>query len=92
MSDRKYVKKVHHGDTLSVAEQESNVTFSRKHSRREKLVFAALLISVIVAVVFIALYMNEITKRKHEEKRLETCTSPDCVQVSSGWMIFLFYV
>lgn len=83
MLDKKYIKKVDYGDSVSVAGQESNVTFSRKHSRRGKLVLAALLISVIVAVVFIALYVNEITKRTHEEKRPESCTSPDCVQISA---------
>jgi len=83
MLDKTYIKKVDYGDSVSVAGQESNVTFSRKHSRRGKLVLAALLISVIVAVVFIALYVYEITKRAHEEKRPVSCTSPDCVQISS---------
>lgn len=83
MLDKQYIKKVDYGDSVSVAGQESNVTFSRKHSRRGKLVLAALLISVIVAVVFIALYVYEITKRTHEEKRPKSCTSPDCVQISS---------
>ncbi|XP_067048926.1 endothelin-converting enzyme homolog isoform X4 [Acropora muricata] len=83
MLGKKYIKKVDYGDSVSVAGQESNVTFSRKHSRRGKLVLAALLISVIVAVVFIALYVYEITKRTHEEKRPKSCTSPDCVQISS---------
>ena len=90
MLGKKYIKKVDYGDSVIVAGQESNVTFSRKHSRRGKLVLAALLISVIVAVVFIALYVYEITKRTHEEKRPKSCTSPDCVQISSGWVIFLF--
>lgn len=91
MLGKQYIKKVDYGDSVSVAGQESNLTFSRKHSRRGKLVLAALLISVIVAVVFIALYVYEITKRTHEEKRPKSCTSPDCVQISSGWVIFFFF-
>lgn len=66
MASAKYVKKIDSGDAFHIEEElsESKVSFARKHSRREKLLFVVVLIAVVLAVVFIILYAKQVSKAK----------------------------
>lgn len=66
MSSAKYIKKVDCGEPFHFhfdPESSSKLSFSRKHSRREKCLFAALLLFVIVAIVFAVLYAVQLSKK-----------------------------
>lgn len=66
MSSAKYIKKVDCGEPFHFhfdPESSSKLSFSRKHSRREKCLFAALLLFVIVAIVFAVLYAVQVSKK-----------------------------
>ena len=66
MSSAKYIKKVDYGEPFHFhldQESSSKLSFSRKHSLREKCLFAALLLFVIVAIVFAVLYAVQVSKK-----------------------------
>lgn len=66
MSSAKYIKKVDYGEPFHFhfdQESSSKLSFSRRHSRREKCLFAALLVFVIVAIVFAVLYAVQVSKK-----------------------------
>lgn len=68
MSTAKYTKKIDsaeafHIDPISGVDK---VSLSRKLSRREKVLFAALLIVLVAAIVFIVLYVLQVSKSKNE--------------------------
>ena len=98
MSAAKYVKKLDAGEAFHIDQDvDRKVSFARKHSRREKLLFAALVIFIAVAVAFIVLYVKQISTENKVDaggKEIQTkpsskpssksCLSPDCVLISSG--------
>ena len=90
MSSAKYVKKVDYGEAFHIEQEgESKVSFARKHSRREKLLFAAVVIFVVVAIVFIVLYAMQVSMNSanSSQNKLAVCLSTDCVLISSGKFI-----
>ena len=97
MSSVKYVRKVDAGEAFHIDQDvDTKVSFARKHSRREKFLFAALVIFIAVAVVFIVLYVKQTsTKNKVDaggratssQPESKSCLSPYCVLISSGKFI-----
>ncbi|KAL9970456.1 hypothetical protein ACROYT_G022832 [Oculina patagonica] len=68
MSSAKYVKKIDAGEAFHIDQDSGvdNLKFSRNRSRKEKLLFAALLIVLVLAIVFIVLYALQVSKSKSE--------------------------
>lgn len=104
MSEAKYIKKIDSGDHAVRVQQggeSEQVTFGRKHSRREKVLCVAVLILLIAVIVFIVLYVLQVTKKSSPEKPGEQatpstiqplCLSPGCIQSASGqFMSLLFF-
>ena len=99
MSSEKYVKKLEAGEAFHMDQDvDTKVSFTRKHSRREKFLFAALVIFIAVAVVFIVLYVKQIsTKNKVDaggnatssKPSSKSCLSLYCLLISSGKFIQL---
>jgi len=88
MSYAKYQKKIEAGEAFHIDQGSEKLTFTRKSSRKEKLLFVALLIVLVVAVVFIVLYALQVTKPtlKTATKALPAaaCNPADCVLTASG--------
>lgn len=63
MSSAKYIKKADYGEPFHLHVDQESLSFSRKHSRREKCLFAALIVFVIVAIVFAVLYAMQVSKK-----------------------------
>lgn len=94
MSSVKYVKKFDAGEAFHIDQDfDSKVSFARKHSRREKLLFAVLVTFIAVAVAFIVLYVKQIStedkvdaggRGTQSKPSSKSCLSPDCVLISSG--------
>ena len=63
MASAKYVKKLDYGEPFHIdQESDSKIPFARKQTRREKCLFAAVAVFVIVAIVFIVLYAKQVSK------------------------------
>lgn len=100
MSEAKYIKKIdsrHEGVRIQQGVESEQVTFGRKHSRREKALFAALSIVLIVAIVFTLLYCLQVSKKGTTDKQGEqrtpstktrpNCLLPGCIFSASGQFI-----
>lgn len=98
MSSAKYIKKIDAGEAFHIDQDNGvdSVAFSRKRSRKEKLLFAALLIVLVLAIVFIVLYALQVSKDKSEATTAapisptasdyanSACSPADCVVIASG--------
>lgn len=87
MSYAKYQKKIEAGEAFRVDQGTEHLTFTRKSSRKNKLVFVALLIVLIIAIVFIVLYALQIAKSKPtatDAPLTAACGPADCVLIASG--------
>ena len=89
MSNANYQKKIEAGEAFHIDLGNEKMTFSRKSSRKEKLLFVALLIVVVVAVVFIVLYALQAAKATQATAAAKAtptaaCGPADCVLIASG--------
>ena len=62
MSYAKYQRKIEAGEAFHIDLENEKMTFTKKSSRKEKLLFVALLILLAIAVVFIILYALQVAK------------------------------
>lgn len=104
MASAKYVKKVNYGEAFHFdQETDRKVTFSRKPSRREKLLCGALVVFAAAAIALSVLYAMQILKKDDKANAFNAdkedttsapskgesgvCMSSDCVLFSSGKFI-----
>lgn len=83
MSYAKYQKKIEAGEAFHVDQETEKLTLTRKSSRKEKLLFVALLIVLAIAVVFIVLYALHVAKttptKATKASPTAACGTADCV-------------
>jgi len=88
MSYANYQKKIESGEAFRVDQGTEHLTFTRKSSRKNKLVFVALLIVLIIAIVFIVLYALQVAKSTPttatDTPLTAACGPADCVLIASG--------
>lgn len=88
MSYAKYQKKIEAGEAFHIDQGTEKLTFTRKSSRKEKLLFVALLIVLVIAVVFIVLYALNVAKatptKATKASPTAACSPADCVLFSAG--------
>lgn len=91
MSTVKYTKKIDSPDAFRIdpVMGVDKITLSRKYSRREKVLIAAFLLALAAAVVFMTLYILQVSKSKEEVAPSTTaasaCLEPaDFVVIASG--------
>ena len=99
MASAKYVKKVESGDAFPYEQGKDSIGFvGKRRSRIEKLLAVAVVVILIVAVVFIALYAREVNRNKtlrrtSNAKESSTsaptasasiCLTQHCVTTASG--------
>lgn len=105
MASGKYVKKVDYRESSGLAyrvdiENESGkISFTKKHSRIEKCLFATVVVFVTVAIVFIVLYSTQDSKTSGGDLSATTnerstwapttnkttaCFEPHCILTASG--------
>lgn len=93
MSSAKYLKKIDAGEAFHIDPDNGveSLPFRRKSSRKEKLLFVALLIVLVVAVVFVVLYALQVAKATPttatEAPPTAACGPADCVLIASGQFI-----
>lgn len=97
MAEVKYIKKIDSGDQgarIQQGIQNEQVTFGRKHSRREKVLFVALFIVSMAAIAFILLYCLQVfTDKQGNQRNLSrktcsvSCLSSGCIFSASGQFI-----
>ena len=77
MSSVKYTRKIDSPDAFHIDPVigVDKVTFSRKLSRKEKVLIAALLLALAVAVAFIVLYVLQVSKSNNEVGSSSTHTT-----------------
>ena len=90
MSYAKYQKKIEAGGAFHIDQGTEHLTFTRKSSRKEKLLYLALLIILVIAVVFIVLYALQDAKATPTTaptkvaSQTAACSPADCVIIASG--------
>ena len=100
MASAKYIKKTDYGEPFHIdRESDSKISFARKHTRREKCLFAAVAVFVILAIVFIVLYAKQVSKNgatalsgsaasnegaTTTSSKPVVCLEPNCVLIASG--------
>lgn len=92
MSYAKYQKKIEAGEAFHIDQGTEKLTFTRKSSRKEKLLLVALLIVLVIAVVFIVLYALQVAKATPTATETPptvasqpaACDPADCVRIASG--------
>ena len=89
MSTVKYTKKIDSPDAFRIDPVigVDKITFSRKYSRREKVLIAAFLLALAAAVVFMTLYILQVSKSKvaPSTTTASACLEPaDFVVIASG--------
>lgn len=97
MSEVKYMKKIDsagQGIRIQQGIPNEQLTFGRKHSRREKVLFAALLIVSVAASAFLFLYCLQVYykattdqqggQRNPSRKSCSVCFSSGCIFSASG--------
>ena len=92
MSYAKYQKKIEAGEAFHIDQGTEKLTFTaftRKTSRKEKLLFVLLLIVLVIAVVFIVLFALHVAKATPATKATKAsptaaCSPADCVLFAAG--------
>lgn len=90
MPSAKYQKKIEAGEAFHIDQGTDKLVFTRKSSRKEKLLFVALLIVLVTAVVFIVLYALHVAKatpwptKATKASPTAACSPADYVTFAAG--------